>query len=179
VRRGKRQEAKGKTQETNSWVIDTASVPAFLQAVHRHLESVRIVSFEVHRPCAEARALYMRERSPQQFEPLRDTRTPATEVFFCSLTKPLVDGLFDLQRRHKPGVLYWHIKGFSQSRLVFGIHDADMAGGFCVCLSNHIENVKLEHLCRATNASPQAVATGYDWDQLHSVARGDERSRKQ
>ena len=148
----------------NTWEIDSiTSLPNFLAAVARRLPEAHTVSFEMQNACAEARKVYSKHHSPAKFRPLRDTLSPKTQLHYCTVSSTLADDLKGLLQSHEIKELFWHVKGYGDQRLLFAIHDADMAHP--MCLSAHIEAKIVRAIASDIGRKPSKLQTGYDWDE--------------
>jgi hypothetical protein len=150
----------------NTWEIDSiTSVPKFLAAVAEHLPTAHTVSFEIQSACTEARMVYSMSHSRAKFRPLRDTISPKTELHYCTITSSLAADLERVLRNKPVKEVFWHVKGYSDGKLLFAIHDADL--GDSAYLSGHIDGRIIRAIASEVGREATKLQTGYNWDEDH------------
>ena len=146
------------------WGIDSFdSIPHFLQAIIEFLPAVKTLSFEIHGECDEVREFYSKHMSSVKLRPSRDTIYPKTKLYYCSASFPLVSGLKALLQKRKNGDLFWHIKGYDDSKMLFALHDADSL--CCAALSPIIDVKTIHSIATELNCKPETFESGFDWNQ--------------
>ena len=148
----------------NTWEMESIkSVPKLLTAISEFLPTARTVSFEIQKACSEARKTYSKHHSPEKFRPSRDTIAPKTQLHYCVISKSLAEDLDRVLRSHEVKDVFWHIKGFDGRKMLFAVHDADMADS--VLFSGHIDSSVIHSIGLAIGREPIRLQTGYDWDE--------------
>lgn len=148
----------------NTWEIESiTSVPRFLAAVAEFLPIARTVSFEINKPCAEAVKVYAKHHARVKLRPFRDTLFPKTQLHHCVVSSALADDLEQLLRGHDVREVLWHVKGFSEQKLLFSIHDADM--GDSAFFSSDIADSVVRAIGTAVGRQATKLQTQYDWDE--------------
>jgi hypothetical protein len=156
------------------WIAKVASVPALIAAVARHLRAVRSLSFEIHKPCADARSVYERHAARGVgLSPERDTRNYATDVFFCRVSVSLARDLEQVLRRHRAREVFWHVKGFDAKRMLIYVHDADMGQG--ALLASDIGAGTVHAIASELGRSPVRVEAGVEWNRDYRLPAGGAR----
>ena len=149
---------------TNTWELDpVSSVTAFLSAVARHLAEAHTASFEIRGACPQARRVYSQHRSSIKYRPIRDTISPRTHLYYCSISDRLSAQLENVLREHEPAKVFWHIKGFDDLKMLLSFHDADSGGS--VCLSPHVTPKTVRAICAVLGCKTRKIKTRYDWDE--------------
>jgi hypothetical protein len=151
----------------NTWELDVDCSPTlFLTAIARHLPTAHTVSFEIRGACPQARRVYAKHRSPKKYRPLRDTISPRTHLYYCSISEPLSDQLDGVLHEHELAKVFWHIKGYDDQHLLFSFHDADSGGS--VCLSPQVAPKTIRAIAAALKCKPRKIETRYVWEQDYS-----------
>jgi hypothetical protein len=148
----------------NTWELDPVpSSTAFLSAVARHLPEAHTASFEIRGACPEARRVYSEYSASIKYRPIRDTIWPRTHLYYCRISETLSQKLDQVLHEHKPAKVFWHIKGFSDQKMLFSFHDADSRGS--VCLSPNIALKVIRTIAVAMGCKPRKIETRYVWEQ--------------
>ena len=148
----------------NTWELDPIdSATAFLCAVARHLPEARTASFEIRGACFQARRIYSQHRSSMRYRPIRDTIAPRTHLYYCLISEALSDELERVLQEQEPAKVFWHIKGFSERKMLFSFHDADSGGS--VCLSPYVAPKGVRAIGAALGCKPRKIETRYVWEQ--------------
>jgi hypothetical protein len=155
-------------ESMDTWEIDSIkSVPKFLAAVIEHLPTARTVSFEIQSACSAARKVYSMNHSPVKLRPLRDTISPKTGLHYCAITPSLVDDLARVLLSKPVKEVFWHVKGYDDRKLLFFIHDADMADS--ACLSGQIDGKIVRAIAAQIGRTAAKIQIGHNWDEDERV----------
>jgi len=144
----------------------------FLKEAAECLTGEITLCFEHAFPLPDALVLFRKHQSHRIYEPKRDTISPHTELFYCSLTPDFAQELSRLAEIHDASELFWHVKGYDDQRMIFWVHDA--YGAATAWLSVSIPADQLE--CLAAGCGEELVTedTSIDWDHPCRIDKSEQ-----
>jgi hypothetical protein len=146
----------------------------FLEAAVECLGDGITLCFEHAFPIPDALTLFGRHQSDKDYEPMRDTIEPHTELFYCPLTLDFARELSRLSEAYDTSQIFWHVKGYDDQRMIFWIHDA--YGESTAWLSGSIPAGQIECLAARCGEELTAEDAAIDWDRTCRIKKSEDIS---